>query len=144
MSNKNYSFSYTDYETFGIKIRKIKSPTYLNFGSFVKNTSIATSTMMIKRKSLNDAKFTNTKICEDYFFKCRLLQKIGRAYCLNKNLTKYRIRKNSMQSNNFKNFYWIWKINRKYNKFSFFRNIISLINISLNSLKKYGGKNVFY
>ena len=144
MSKQNYSFSYTDYETFGIKIKKIKNPSYLNFTSFVKNTSIATSTMMIKRKSLHNARFTNTKICEDYFFKCKLLKKIGRAYCLNKNLTKYRVRKNSMQSNNLKNFYWIWKINRKYNKFSFFRNIISLINISFNSLKKYGGKNIFY
>ena len=50
MSKQNYSFSYTDYETFGVKIKKIKNPSYLNFTSFIKNTSIATSTMMIKER----------------------------------------------------------------------------------------------
>ena len=142
MKKNKFSFTYTNYETFGKKFRKVKNPLKLNFYEFIKNTSIATSTMMIKRKSLHNARFTNTKICEDYFFKCKLLKKIGRAYCLNKNLTKYRVRKNSMQSNNLKNFYWIWKINRKYNKLNFLNNLISLFFISLNSLKKYGAKNI--
>ena len=98
---------------------------------------------MIKRKKINDIKFTNTKICEDYYFKCKLLKKVNFAFCLNQYLTKYRVRKNSMQSNNLKNFYWIWKINRDYNKLSFLNNLLSLLFISLNSLKKYGGKNIF-
>ena len=143
MKKNNFAFTYTNYKTFGEKKRIVNNPFKLDYEDFLKNTSIATSTMMIKRNIVNGVKFTNTKICEDYFFKCKLLKKIGRAYCLNKNLTKYRVRKNSMQSNNLK-ILLDWKINRKYNKFSFFRNIISLINISFNSLKKYGGKNIFY
>ena len=98
---------------------------------------------MIKTKKINDIKFTNTKICEDYYFKCKLLKKVNFAFCLNQYLTKYRVRKNSLQSNNLKNFYWIWKINRDYNKLSFLNNLLSLLFISLNSLKKYGGKNIF-
>ena len=58
----------------------------------------------------------------------------------NKYLTKYRIRSNSLQSNRFKNIYWIWKINKKYNKLSFVDNFISLVNISINSINKYGFK----
>jgi len=143
MEKNNYSFTYTNYETFGDKIRKISSPQKLNYSNFIKNTSIATSTMMIKRNKINNSKFTNTKICEDYYFKCKILKKIKYAFCLNQYLTKYRIRKNSLQSNNLKNFYWIWKINKDYNKLSFLDNCISLIFISLNSLKKYGGKNIF-
>ena len=46
-------------------------------------------------------------------------------------------------SNNLKNIYWIWKINKNYNKLNFFDNFISLFFISFNSLKKYGGKNIF-
>ena len=42
-------------------------------------------------------------------------------------LTKYRIRKNSLQSNNLRNFYWIWKINKKYNKLNIIENLISLM-----------------
>ena len=99
--------------------------------------------MMVKRKAINQIKFTNSKVCEDFYFKCKILKKVGYAYNLKQYLTKYRIRKNSLQSNNLKNFYWIWKINRDYNKLNFFSNLISILCITFNSLKKYGGKNIF-
>ena len=143
MKKNDHQFTYTNYETFGDKNKKVNNPKKLSYSSFIKNTSIATSTMMIQRKKINDIKFTNTKICEDYFFKCKLLKKVKFAFCLNQYLTKYRVRKNSLQSNNLKNFYWIWRINRDYNKLSFLNNLLSLLFISLNSLKKYGGKNIF-
>ena len=143
MKNNNFLFSYTDYKTFGKKNRKVNNPSKIDYTGFLKNTSIATSTMMIKRKIIGNVKFTNTKICEDFFFKCELLKKVGYAFCLKQYLTKYRIRKNSLQSNNLRNFYWIWKINKKYNKLNIIENFVSLIFISFNSLKKYGGKNIF-
>ncbi len=143
MKKNNYSFSYTDYVTFGDKNRKIKTPKKINFSNFIKNTAIATSTMIVKRDKIKNIKFTNSKICEDYYFKCKLLKKVKFAYCLKKNLTKYRVRKNSLQSSNLQNIYWIYKINREYNKLNFIDNIISLLNISFNSLKKYRGKNIF-
>ncbi len=143
MKKNNFSFSYTNYKTFGEKKRNVNSPSKLSYSEFLRNTSIATSTMMIKREIIGNIKFTNTKICEDFFFKCRLLKKVGHAFCLKKYLTNYRIRKNSLQSSNFRNFYWIWKINKNYNKLNIFENFISLIFISINSLKKYGGKNIF-
>jgi len=143
MKKNNCSFSYTNYETFGDKKKKVNNPSKLSYSSFIKNTSIATSTMMVKRNKIKNIRFTNTKICEDYFFKCKLLKKIDFALCLNQYLTKYRVRKGSLQSNNLKNFYWIWKINRDFNKLNFLNNFISLFFISLNSLKKYGGKNIF-
>ncbi len=142
MKKNNSSFSYTNYVTFGDKNKKIKSPSRLNFSGFVKNTSIATSTMMVERKKIRNIKFTETEICEDYYFKCKLLKRVNYAFCLNQYLTKYRVRRDSLQSSNLKNFYWIWKINRNYNKFSFLDNIISLLSITCNSLKRYGGKNI--
>ena len=143
MKNNNFLFSYTDYQTFGEKKRKINSPSKIGYTSFLRNTSIATSTMMVKRNIIGNIKFTNTKICEDFFFKCSLLKKVGYAHCLKKCLTFYRIRRNSLQSSNLKNFYWIWKINKNYNKLNFIDNFISLLFISVNSLRKYGGKNIF-
>ncbi len=142
MKKNNFLFSYTDFKTFGEKKRKVKNPPKLNYQGFLKNTSIATSTMMIKRNLISNIYFTNTKICEDFFFKCKLLKKVGYAFCLKQYLTYYRIRKNSLQSNNFRNLYWIWKINKNYNKLNFIDNLMSLVFISINSLKKYGGKNI--
>ena len=97
----------------------------------------------VKRSKLTNIKFTKTKICEDYYFKCKLLKKIKYAFCLNKFLTKYRVRKNSLQSSNIRNFFWIWIINKNYNKLNFLDNFFSLLNISINSIKKYNGKHFF-
>ena len=140
MENNNYLFTYTNYETFGKKIKFISPAKEYDFKKFIHDTSICTSTMIIKRNILKNIEFTNSEICEDYFFKCKIL-KICNAYCLDDFLTKYRIRKNSLQSSSLKNFYWIWKINKEYNKFNFFENFFSLLFISINSLQKYGFKN---
>ena len=141
MKKNNYFFTYTNYKTFKIN-KPIKNnilvPGKFNFKSFIKNTSIATSSMIIKRLVANNIKFTNTKICEDYYYKCQLLKKIGYAYCCPHYLTEYQIRKNSLQSNRIRNLYWIWKINRKLNKFNIFENFASIFFISFNSIKKYG------
>ncbi len=140
MRENNYLFTYTNYETFGKKKKVISAPRKSNFFDFIHNTSICTSTMIIKRHIAQSVKFTNTKICEDYFYKCKILKKTKFAYCLNQILTKYQIRNNSLQDNYFKNFYWIWNINKNYNKLNFLKNLKSLFFISLNSLKKYGLK----
>jgi len=144
MLKNNYHFTYTNYMPFmpGVKkkLKEIKPAKFFNFEMFTKNTSIATSSMIIKRSVIGKTRFTNTKICEDYFFKCKILKKIKYAYCLSKNLMKYRIRKNSLQSNKMRNIYWIWYINKKYNKMDIFKNLQSIFLISINSIKKYGIK----
>ena len=140
MENNNYLFTYTNYETFGKRTKFIFPAKEYDFKKFVNDTSICTSTMIIKRNILKNIEFTNSKICEDYFFKCKILRNCN-AYCLDDFLTKYRVRNNSLQSSSLKNFYWIWKINKQYNKFNFFENLSSLILISLNSLRKYGLKS---
>ena len=52
---------------------------------------------------------------------------------LPENLAFYRILDKSRSSKRLKNIYWLWRINRNYNKLNFFRNITSLFFISLNS-----------
>ena len=141
MQKNNYFFTYTNYKTFKIEspIKKtILVPEKFNFDTFVKNTSIATSTMIVKRSTANKIKFSNTKICEDYFYKCQLLRRISFAYCYPSCLTEYQIRSDSLQSNRIRNLYWIWKINKSSNHFNILKNLISIFFISLNSLKKYG------
>ena len=76
MKKNNFKFSYTDYITFGEKNRKVNNPLKLNYLDFLKNTSIATSTMMIKRNIIGNIKFTNTKICEDFFLNANFFKKL--------------------------------------------------------------------
>jgi len=142
MIRKKHSFTYTNYQPFisGKEHKEITPENFFTFEKFIRNTSIATSTMIIKRSIIGNIKFTNTKICEDYFFKCQILKKVHYAYCLSENLMKYRIRKGSLQSNKIRNLYWIWYINKNYNKMILFKNFLSIFCISINSIKKYGFK----
>ena len=98
MIKNKYDFTYTNYMAFKPgthtkDVKKISPPKSFSFNSFIKNTSIATSSMIVKKSAIGNIKFSNTKICEDYFFKCQILKKIGYAYCLSENLMKYRVRK---------------------------------------------------
>ena len=77
MKKNNHEFTYTDYFAFyKKKTKKSFTPKKISYEEFIRNTSIATSTMMIKRRTAKNIFFTNTKICEDYFFfKCKILEK---------------------------------------------------------------------
>ena len=145
MLKNKYDFTYTNYQPFKSeekenKLSEVMPEKFFTFKKFVTNTSIATSSMIVKRSIIDNIKFSNTKICEDYFFKCQILKKVHYAYCLSENLMKYRIRKGSLQSNKIRNLYWIWYINKNYNKMILLKNLLSIIFISINSIKKYGFK----
>ena len=98
------------------------------------------SSMIIERSIMKTTKFRNLKICEDYLFKCEILKKGYPAKKFNQNTMFYRISKNSLQSNNLRNIYWVWHINKNYNHLSFYNNLKSLLFIAINSIKKYGIK----
>lgn len=143
MGKNNLKFSYTNYLAYfeNKKITKrVFAPKKISFEDFIYNTSIATSTIVVKRDLIKDIYFTPTKICEDYFFKCLILKKVGIGFGLKDFLTTYKVRKNSLQSNKFKNLFWIWIVNSKFNKFSIMKNFLSVINISISSFKRYGLK----
>ena len=146
MEKHNLSFTYTDYtpffESFGKK--KIRKRTFLkdhfNYRTFLKNSSINTTTMIIARSILGSHRFRKIKLLEDYLFKCKLLKGNNIAKKLDENLAFYRISNKSRSSQRLKNVYWLWHINKNYNKLNFIDNIISIFFISINSMKKYGIK----
>jgi teichuronic acid biosynthesis glycosyltransferase TuaG len=146
MEKNNLTFTYTDYIPFfqnnGVKNIKKKTSLmeYFNYKTFIKNSSINTTTMIISRSILGSHRFIKVKLLEDYLFKCRLLKDNNVAKKLNEDLAFYRILNSSRSSQRLKNIYWLWNINKKYNKLSFFQNIISILSISINSIKKYGIK----
>ena len=146
MEKHNLSFTYTDYtpffENFGKK--KIKKKTFLkdhfNYRTFIRNSSINTTTMIIARSILGSHRFRKIKLLEDYLFKCKLLKGNNIAKKLDADLAFYRILNKSRSSQRLKNIYWLWYTNKNYNKLKFFDNIISIFFISINSIKKYGIK----
>ena len=146
MQENNYNFTYTDYTPFYFKndkrfLKKTIIPkTKYDLNSFIKDTSIATSSMMIKRKSISFNNFNSKSFNEDYDFKCKILKSSLTAYKVSENLTYYRITPNSRSSFKIKSLFSIFNTNKNLLKLNFFNNIKSIIFISLNSLRKYGFK----
>lgn len=146
MKKFNFDFTYTDYVPFIVKDnskiykKRITTPDSYTYDRFIKDTSIATSSMIIKKTTIGNIKCPNVEVLEDYPFKCKILRTGAFANKVNQNLLFYRISKNSLQSKKLRSVYWLWYINRKYNGLSLLKNIISILMISFNSVKKYGIK----
>tara|TARA_B100000963_G_scaffold350135_2_gene360010 strand:+ start:10826 stop:11611 length:786 start_codon:yes stop_codon:yes gene_type:complete len=148
MVKNNLSFTFTDYISFyqnENRLKKIgvsKVPNSFDFSSFIKNSSINTSTIIIKKNLIKNIKFKNLMKHEDYIFKCEIFKKnkglIARK-CI-QTFAHYRILKNSRSQNKFKSVYYLWKYNKKFNGLGILKNFNSIFNISLNSIKKYGLK----
>ena len=146
MEKNDLNFTYTDYTSFFEKNgkKKFKGRTHLkdclNYREFIRNTSINTTTMIMARSILGSHRFRKIKHFEDYLFKCKLLKDNNIAKKLDEDLAFYRILNKSRSSQRLKNIYWLWHINKNFNKLNFFDNIVSIFFISINSIKKYGIK----
>ena len=68
------------FQFFRLEIIKILKRTNIvdsfNFKSFIKNSSINTSTMIVERKYLKNLRFRKLDLLEDYIFKCELMKKL--------------------------------------------------------------------
>lgn len=141
MIKNKYTFTYTDYITiFEAKNnKKIKTniKDSFTFKEFIYNSSINSSTMILERKIIKKIKFRKINLLEDYLFKCKILKDNNKAYKLSKETAFYRVINNSRSNDVFKNLYFLWIINKQFNKLSFVTNLLSVCSISLNSLKKY-------
>jgi len=138
MKTFDYVFTYTDYKIFrNNKSKIVYVPMHYNYSQFVLNTSIATSTMVIKKKVINNFFPVQIRLCEDYLFKCKLLKE-NKAYKCQGAYTKYTLRKNSLQSSRMRVLLSVWSINKHFNKMNIIQNIFSIFFISINSLIKYG------
>ena len=142
MSTKGYQFSFSDYFSFRDEDYKKTKQTSIArkfcFDSFIKNTSINTSTMILENRVVSNIKFPKVKLLEDYIFKCKILQKGHFAYKFEQVTAAYRIQKKTRSSNLLKNFFYLLYYNHTINRLSIVKNLSSVMNVFFNSLKKYG------
>ena len=143
MKNNNYHFTYTDLKFFLNdmidEMRFVHLPKSYIYNRFILNSTMSTSSIIIKKEALGDTCFKNVKH-EDYLFKCDLLKKEILAFNVEGTFTYYRINKKNRSSNKLSNIFNLWSINSNYNNLNFFKNLESIIKISINSLKTYGWK----
>ena len=97
--------------------------------------------MILERKYIKNIRFKNLSLMEDYVFKCELMKTSNKLFKkFSRASAVYRIINESRSSKKISNLLNLWILNRKYNDLNFFENLVSLISISLNSIRKYGFK----
>ena len=92
--------------------------------------------MILRRNIIKKVKFRNIQKHEDYIFKCEIFKKNKNLFA--KKFNKYtRILQNFKKSrirDKLKSIYYLWKYNKKFNKFSFL--IIFIYIFNLNKFNK--------
>ena len=130
--------SYIIINELGKKIALRKSKKIIHFKNILNSGDIGLSTVIIEKKFLkkNNLKFPKISTKEDYILWLRILKKIPYIRGVDKNLTNYRKRKNSLSSNILVSLINGYKVYRNYMKMGHIESFYRLLILSINYLKK--------
>ena len=111
-------------------------PKILNRKNILQSCDIGLSTVIIKKKILNNFKFKNLLTKEDYLLWLQITKKNIDIHCVKKNLAYWRDVKGSLSSSIVQRIKDSFKIYYYYEKQFLFQSIISIVMLSLNSFRK--------
>ncbi len=109
----------------------------LNYSHLINSCDIGLSTVMIKHKLLfNKFLFPNLKTKEDYVLWLKIAKKGVIFYAINKSLTMWTKRSNSLSSSAFQKLKDAFSVYYVYEKLSFIKTFIRVAILSINYIKK--------
>lgn len=139
MKDNKYSFTYTQYTYLkDKKEKKVKAfLNSLNYNQALKNTYILTSTVIIDTTQIPKEYIYMPDVeSEDTATWWNILKKGYIAKGLKENLTIYRITKEGLSANKFKNLKRTWNLYKKQEKLSYIKTIYCFTNYIINAIKK--------
>jgi len=141
MNKYQVPISHTSYNIVnesGNIISSFKSKYRLEFKDILNSCDIGLSTVIIDLKFLkiNKLKFPKIKTKEDYVLWLKILKKISIIRGIDKKLTNYRRRKNSLSSNKVISLINGYKVYKDYMKMGYLESFYRLLILSISSLKK--------
>ena len=141
MIKNRVSISHTSYNIIdesGKTISFRKSKNKLTFYDILNSCDIGLSTVIVESNLLkeNNLKFPKIKTKEDYVLWLKILKKIPNIQGLDKKLTNYRKRNNSLSSNSITSIKNGFKVYKNYMKMGYLESFYRLIILSINFLKK--------
>lgn len=117
MESNNYKFTYTNYELMsedGVLLNKKRNPELkLNYVKLLKANQIGCLTVIYNAEELGKIYMPLIKKRQDYALWLQILKKTEYAYCLNENLGKYRLVRNSVSSKKINLIKYNWSLFRK-------------------------------
>lgn len=139
INNNNVDICYTDYLAINESnkiVYKVRTPKVLFYKDLLSECPISCSSVLVKKQILknNPFKILNTK--EDYMLWLDLSKKGYNLSGLNKFLSFYRVRSNSLSSRHFNKLYSAFKIYSSHLNYNFLFSIIFVIRLYINAFKK--------
>lgn len=117
--------------------RNIKNK--INYNFLLKNTMIATSSVLIDREVVGNFQMPLIRSGQDYATWLKLMRDGLEAYGIDEVLVKYRVGRNSLSSNKLKSIKQVWSIQVNSEKINCFRATYNTFGFILNAIKKYYG-----
>ena len=140
MNKNKIDFCYTNYYGFIGKniIYKVVIKKTFDYNRMLSECPISCSSVLIKKNILNKNKFRNLKTKEDYELWLRIAKNKYKFGGINKLLTGYRIRDNSLSTQHLNKLINAFKIYNKFNNFSVIMSALYVIRLYSNAfIKKY-------
>lgn len=139
MLENKYGFTFTAYEIMSDKPldrKKIfRTPEKINYNQYLRNTIIGNLTVIMDKEILGDIRVEEGYL-EDVLTWMKYLRQGHIAYGLDENLAMYRVAKNSVSSNKFKNarrYFWCL---REKQRLPLIKSIYCQIGYMFNAMKK--------
>ncbi|MGG3689495.1 glycosyltransferase family 2 protein [Caldifermentibacillus hisashii] len=109
----------------------------INYKFLLKNTMIATSTVIIDRELTGRFQMPLIRSGQDYATWLMLMRNGTLAYGINEPLTSYRKSSNSLSSKKYKNIVKVWRIQRYQENINSIRTLFNACSYALNAFKKH-------
>lgn len=141
MKNNDYIFTYTSINIIDAngnilkKSRKIIKK--VKYKTILRNTVIATSTVVINRKKIGNFNMPLIRSGQDYATWLILLRSNATAYGIDEPLTNYRKLDSSLSSSKISNFKKVYLIQTKYEGISKHKAMINVMFYIINAIKKH-------
>lgn len=133
-------FCYTAYERMDLDGKVIKADlpfrNYVDYRILLKNTLIATSTVLIDRNRLGDFRMPLMRSGQDYATWLQLLRNKEVALGVDEVLVRYRVGRKSLSSNKWSSIGQVWSIQTRQERIPLLKAAYNTICFSLNALKK--------
>lgn len=141
MRKKDAAFCYTAIEIIDEKGNLLKGKRdvceSIDYDFLLRNTMIATSSVVVNRERLGDFRMHIRRGGQDYATWLRLLREGTMAYGIDEALVRYRLRRGSLGANKFNSIRQIWEIQTQEEQIAKWRVGWHLFILGWNSVKKY-------
>lgn len=140
MRKNDSVFSFTEFRRFpegGGDAGELKTvPDKLSYGDLLKNTAIATSSVLIDRSTTGDFRMTKAYY-DDFVLWLELMKRGFTAHGLHRDLMRYRVVGGSVSRNKGKSAHEVWKTYREIENLSLVRSAWSFFHYAWNAYQKY-------